>query len=359
MWVQYKKTNYEVSHLGEVRNATTKKELSQQLHYKGHLKVSLRIKNKSKNFFVHRLVAICFLKRKRGCNIVNHKDGIKANNYYTNLEWTTLSGNTKHAVQMGFIDMVMVRGCRKFTKNKNMDKKVKLVSITKSLVDGVELTAEDLIVYTARVSNPSNQLNTATADRLLKFLIKNKHWSPFEMADFALEIKTSRAIAAQILRHWSMRFQEFSQRYAEAVELEPVQLREAGSTTRQGSKEGEYNPCLNVDVNSTLSDFSVYVGSRNAKEMGDKYLELGVAFYKSLIAADVAKEVARMYLPLTTQTTIILKGNIRTWMFYFAQRLDPHAQLEHRQIAQEMVTEFRKYFPTVYTAFFEDEGDPR
>ena len=99
---------------------------------------------------------------------------------------------------------------------------VTLVSTTKSLIDEAELTAEELIVYVARVSNPSNQLNTGTADRLIQYMVRNKHWSPFEMVDMTVEITTSRAIAAQILRHRSFSFQEFSQRYAEVTEFEPI-----------------------------------------------------------------------------------------------------------------------------------------
>ena len=121
---------------------------------------------------------------------------------------------------------------------------VKLVSLTQSLIEDKPLSAEDLIVYIARCSNPSNQLNTDTSERLLRYLIKHKHVSPFDMVYMCVEIKTSRAIAQQILRHWSFDFQEFSQRYAEVVDLEPLQIREAGSTTRQGSKIGEFNPYI-------------------------------------------------------------------------------------------------------------------
>ena len=101
---------------------------------------------------------------------------------------------------------------------------VKLISLTQP--HDSDMNCEDLIAYCARVSNPSNQNNTATAPKLLKYLIKHRHWSPFEMASMTLEIKTSRAIAAQILRHRSFSFQEFSQRYSVAQELEPVELRQ-------------------------------------------------------------------------------------------------------------------------------------
>ena len=234
-----------------------------------------------------------------------------------------------------------------------MQKKARIISITKSEIEGMpDLSTEDLIIYVARVSNPSNQENTDTGLKLLRYLIAKKHWSPFDMADITIEIKTSRAIAAQILRHWSFDFQEFSQRYAEAVDLEPVQLREAGSTTRQGSKEGEFNPMLKGYTFPVLSEFMVKVDSQDARDVVDSFLELSTELYKSLLQAGVAKEVARMILPLTTQTTINMKSSVRNWLFYFSQRLDPHAQLEHRQIAAEMFEIFKSKFPTICEAFF-------
>lgn len=220
---------------------------------------------------------------------------------------------------------------------------VRAISITHSLIEDIDLTPEGLIVYTARVSNPSNQTNLDTSEKLLRYLIKNKHWSPLDMADLTLEIKTSRAIAQQILRHWSARFQEFSQRYAEVVEIEPIQIREAGSTTRQGSKVGEFNPMIGIRNASMLAQDAV-----------DDLMAYSQDVYRSLLEAGVAKECARMVLPLTTQTTIYMKGSVRTWLFYLAQRLDVHAQLEHRQVAQECEKIFQHYFPTVHKAFFED-----
>lgn len=120
---------------------------------------------------------------------------------------------------------------------------VKLVSVTQSLIQEKQLSAEELIVYTARVSNPSNQLNSETADKLINYMARNKHWSPFEMVDMTVEITTSRGIAQQILRHRSFSFQEFSQRYAEVVDLEAIQLRKSGATNRQSSLE-EFDPML-------------------------------------------------------------------------------------------------------------------
>ena len=117
---------------------------------------------------------------------------------------------------------------------------VKLVSLTQPQINGYDdevMSAESIIAYCARVSNPENQHNVATAPKLLKFLIKHKHWSPFEMVNMCVEIETSRAIAAQILRHRSFSFQEFSQRYSKATELEDLELRTQAEKNRQSSSD--------------------------------------------------------------------------------------------------------------------------
>ncbi len=112
-WKQFRKTNYEVSNFGHVRNLTTGAYLILQKHYKGHLKAPLSINGKRKAFFVHRLVAICFIRRVKGKNLVNHKDTNKENNFYLNLEWCTVKENTQHAFDNGLIDMAYVRSCKK------------------------------------------------------------------------------------------------------------------------------------------------------------------------------------------------------------------------------------------------------
>jgi thymidylate synthase (FAD) len=212
---------------------------------------------------------------------------------------------------------------------------VKVVSISQSLVDGVD-SAEELLVYIARVSNPSNQGNLETAPRLLRYLIDHKHWSPFDMANLCVEVKTSRAIAQQILRHWSIKPQEFSQRYAEVVEVEDVEIRKQGATNRQGGEE-EFNPYLEKF-------------GWSARAMIDKHIETSQELYKELISAGVAKESARFILPLATQTTMYLNGSIRSWIHYLEQRLDAHAQKEHRLIAQEIEQIFKSKFPNVWEA---------
>lgn len=210
---------------------------------------------------------------------------------------------------------------------------VKLVSLTKSMVDEKELSAEELIVYVARVSNPSNQLNSETSDKLIAYLVKNKHWSPFEMVDMTVEIVTSRAIAQQILRHRSFSFQEFSQRYAQATDFEPVQLRKSGATNRQ----------------SSLEVFDPYMGHSNdvASELIQKHIDNSEALYLALIDHGVAKECARMVLPLTTQTKIYMKGSVRSWIHYLQIRCDGHTQLEHRDIASSILEIFKSNFPNI------------
>lgn len=203
----------------------------------------------------------------------------------------------------------------------------KLISITKSLIAEKELTAEELIVYTARVSNPSNQLNTESSEKLLNYMVKNKHWSPFEMVDMTIEITTSRGIAQQILRHRSFSFQEFSQRYSEATSFEEVEIRKAGATNRQSSQE-VFNP---NDVNKRV----------------ESHLIEAARLYSDLIDLGVAKECARFILPITTSTTIYMKGSIRSWIHYLQIRTAEETQLEHRKVALEILDIFKLNFPII------------
>ena len=207
---------------------------------------------------------------------------------------------------------------------------VKLISVSKPAVEGVE-NAEDLVAYCARVSNPSNQMNTETAPRLLKYLIKHKHWSPLEMVSMTLELKTSRAIAAQILRHRSFSFQEFSQRYSESTVLTQIEYRKQGKTNRQvGDKPFELKHTNEYLINSIL----------------EKNLEL----YNDLINEGVAKECARMVLPLCTETTMYMAGTLRSWVHYIDLRTQQDTQKEHRIIAEDCRDIFIEQFPIVAEA---------
>ena len=207
---------------------------------------------------------------------------------------------------------------------------VKLVSITDPVIEGIH-SAEELITYCARVSNPSNQLNTETAPKLLKYLITHKHWSPFEMASMTFEIKTSRAIAAQILRHRSFSFQEFSQRYSTATELEEIEWRKQGSTNRQ----------VGDDVVNLFPDVAVQL----AKIQQDSLL-----LYNTLINDGIARECARMVLPLNTSTTVYMNGTVRSWLHYLEIRCKNDTQKEHRVIADEIKNIFRQTFPNISEA---------
>ena len=207
--------------------------------------------------------------------------------------------------------------------------KTTLVSVTKSLISEENLTPEQLIVYIARVSNPSNQLNHETADKLINFMITHKHWSPFEMVDMTVEIVTSRAIAQQILRHRSFSFQEFSQRYAAVLDMEPVQIRKQAQKNRQSSEE-VFNPHLEYGFEKDLHDRRIYTDADKAIK---NHIKESEDLYNALIKAGAAKECARMVLPLTTQTKIYMKGSIRSWIHYLMIRCDEHVQLEHREIA--------------------------
>lgn len=206
---------------------------------------------------------------------------------------------------------------------------VNLVSITDPKIFSSG-NAEELIAYCARVSNPTNQMNMETAPRLLKYLIKHKHWSPFEMVDMTVEIKTSRAIAAQILRHRSFSFQEFSQRYSSVTEIEPIELRKQAETNRQSSEEVIDEPVINNIVNYAV--------------------EHAVKTYEKLITEGVAREQARMVLPLAAQSCLYMKGSIRSWVHYIDLRTQQDTQKEHRLIAEECKNIFMANFPSTSEA---------
>ncbi len=217
----------------------------------------------------------------------------------------------------------------------------KLVSITQPCADLIEqgiLTADDLIAYCARVSNPSNQLNTETAPRLLAYCIRHGHWSVFETASMTVEVETSRAIAAQLLRHRSFTFQEWSQRYAESTKFEEVELRLQDKKNRQASGE----LCDNLDLAYEVLE-TVHVS---------------FDVYNRLIEAGVSRETARMVLPLCTQTRLYVTGCARSWIHYFDQRCAEHTQKEHRELACLIREVFAKQFPNVWNALQLREAKP-
>lgn len=209
---------------------------------------------------------------------------------------------------------------------------VKFVSETQSLIEGIE-TAEELIVYCARVSNPSNQHNKETAPKLLRYLIEHEHWSPFELASACVEIKTSRAIAAQILRHRSFTFQEFSQRYSTATQLEPLELRKQGKTNRQVGDE----------IFTIQEDPKLFAKI-------DKLQEEAINTYNEMLQLGIARESARMVLPLNTQTTLYMSGTIRSWIHYINLRTKQDTQKEHRDIAVSIKNLFKQRYPKISEA---------
>lgn len=194
--------------------------------------------------------------------------------------------------------------------------------------------AEELIARLARVSNPKNENNPEYV-KLLSYLIKHKHWSPFEMASMCVEITTTRAIAPQILRHRSFSFQEFSQRYAEAIDADVPQLRRQDKKNRQNSIDD-----LPFELKIEFQD--------KINNIFDDCFDL----YHDMLSHGVAKECARSVLPLNTQTRLYMSGTIRSWLHYIDLRGDDSTQLEHRQIARQIGQILAHNLPNVARAMW-------
>ena len=178
---------------------------------------------------------------------------------------------------------------------------------------------EELVAYMARVSNPKNQNNPETASKLLKYLVKNKHWSPFEMVNVCMEIETTRDIARQILRHRSFSFQEFSQRYAVSDSFTMSECRMQDEKNRQNS--------LSTDDRQLMYWWE---GAQNRVLTDAKFM------YESAIAKGIAKEVARKLLPEgLTMSRLYMNGTLRSWLHYIDIRCDNATQKEHRDVAEQ------------------------
>ena len=197
--------------------------------------------------------------------------------------------------------------------------------------------AEELIAYMARVSNPSNQNNTKTSAKLIRYLIEHKHWSPFEMVNMCVQIETTRSIAAQILRHRSFSFQEFSQRYArvEEIPLTPA-LRRQDIKNRQNSIDD-----LDEVIKNNL-DYEI-----------TKHFAAGVRLYQQMLDYGVAKECARDVLPLAAPTKLYMNGTIRSWLHYCDLRTGNGTQREHAQIAGQVQDLLYQHLPNVCEAMWE------
>jgi len=196
--------------------------------------------------------------------------------------------------------------------------------------------AEDLIAYMARVSNPSNQNNTETSDRLIRYLIQHQHWSPFEMVNMCVSIETTRSIAAQILRHRSFSFQEFSQRYAEVtLRAEIPEFRRQDEKNRQHSIDDLSTSTLKQ---AELIAASALVNSQRA--------------YEQLLQLGVAKECAREVLPMATPTRLYMNGSVRSWLHYCDLRTGNGTQKEHAVIAGQIQDLLYEYLPNVCEAMW-------
>ena len=214
---------------------------------------------------------------------------------------------------------------------------VKLISFSQAYNDSEELrTAQDLIAFCARVSNPSNQLNTETSDKLIRYLGKHKHWSPLEMVSACIEIETTRDIARQILRHRSFSFQEFSQRYADPTKDLSFVLREArlqDTKNRQNS----------IEIEPTI-------GGENLKEQWrwhqQNVINAARDAYEWAVNRGIAKEQARVVLPEgNTVSRMYMNGTLRSWVHFIELRSENGTQKEHRQIAIECAKVIAKVFP--------------
>lgn len=227
-----------------------------------------------------------------------------------------------------------------------MQSNVRLISHSQpsqNSLGGVD-DAQDLIAFCARVSNPENQHNKKTAERLLSYLAKESHWSPFEMVSACLEIETPRDIARQILRHRSFSFQEFSQRYADPVKDLNFIKREArlqDAKNRQNSIEIENDPSL-VE-NQRYQDLIAEWSRRQAG-----VIEQSRKAYEWAIENGIAKEQARAVMPEgNTMSRLYMNGTIRSWMHYIELRSGNGTQKEHRQVALKCADELEKVFPII------------
>lgn len=219
--------------------------------------------------------------------------------------------------------------------------KAKAVAHTQA-VDSTLKDANELIAYIARVSNPDNQHNNLSAPRLIDYLQRNKHWSPFEHYSLTIEIECPKDIAVQILRHRSFKFQEFSQRYADVTQM--------GFTTRE---------CRLQDVKNrqnSLQTEDIHLAA-NWQRLQNEILKASKQAYSSALKSGIAKEQARALLPIgLTMSRLYMTGDIRSWLHYLAVRLDPTTQKEHRQLAALIKDEVGKYFD-LSAIFGDDNGE--
>ena len=217
---------------------------------------------------------------------------------------------------------------------------VKIIAVTQPWVEneyGSWMTVDEFIAYVARVSNPSNQNNTLTAPKLLRYLAKHKHWSPFEMVNVVMEINTTRDIARQILRHRSFAFQEFSQRYADPTG-------DLGFSTREARLQDHKNRQNSIETDDENIKTS---WERKQQTFIDKANDL----YVWAIENGIAKEQARAVLPEgLTNSRMYMNGTLRSWVHYCQLRAGPETQKEHREIARDAWYQITEVFPSLKDA---------
>jgi thymidylate synthase (FAD) len=183
--------------------------------------------------------------------------------------------------------------------------------------------------YCARVSSPNNQENEQIAG-LLKYCIRNKHWSIFEMANMCIEVNTSRDISAQIIRHRSFTVQEFSQRYSKVSGFVDTEIRRQDLKNRQNSFD-DYNTCTKISIGAAIEQHQLE----------------SFALYEELLKQGVAKECARRVLPMASKTKLYLNGTVRSWIHYLQLRCDVATQKEHRDVALAIKQVFNTQFPII------------
>jgi len=218
---------------------------------------------------------------------------------------------------------------------------VKLISYTQPDPDFIEEAEgidnlQELVAYCARVSNPSNQVNTETSERLIKYLVEHAHWSPLEMVNACLEINTTRDIAHQIVRHRSFAFQEFSQRYANVDAMENAFVK------REARLQDPKNRQASIENDD-------YLLASAWSEKQDRVIAAAQEAYDWAIENGIAKEQARVVLPEgCTKTRLYMNGSIRSWVHYIELRSGNGTQKEHAEIAKACAHQIAKIFPSIF-----------
>jgi thymidylate synthase (FAD) len=229
-------------------------------------------------------------------------------------------------------------------RSEGSNMQVKLVSYSQPSDEFKEMgieNAQDLVAFCARVSNPSNQFNSETSEKLIKYLINNQHWSPLEMVSVCLSITTTRDIARQILRHRSFSFQEFSQRYADPV-------KELDFVIREARLQDEKNRQNSIALDKESDGHCILNGTWKNKQ--ERVIEAAKEAYKWAIDNGIAKEQARAVLPEgSTESKLYMNGTLRSWIHYCSLRMGNGTQKEHTEVAKQCAVEITKVFPIIQT----------